>query len=88
MVYNVITMNANVSRVVGKTIRSIRMAEGLTQLQVAQRLEKPQSYISKLESGERSLHLHEVFPLSKALGKSSHEVVDILEQALQQNNRM
>lgn len=60
----------------------MREGEGLTQVQVAQRLGKPQSYVSKLESSERSLHMSEVFDYADALGIEVETFVGILLVAI------
>jgi len=44
-----------------------RMKKGLTQAVVAQRLGKPQSYVSKYESGERRLDVIELLDVATAL---------------------
>lgn len=36
-------------------LRDIRRTSGLTQIEVAKALKKPQSFVSKIESGERRL---------------------------------
>lgn len=36
-------------------LREAREASGMTQVQVAERLGKPQSYVSKVENGERRI---------------------------------
>lgn len=43
-----------------QTIRQIRKQAGLTQVQMAEKLKKPQSYVSKYENGERRLDYLEV----------------------------
>ena len=40
----------------------------LTQAELAARLRKPQSYVSKFESGERKLDLPELGAVAEALG--------------------
>jgi transcriptional regulator with XRE-family HTH domain len=40
---------------------------GLTQAELAERLSRPQSFISKVERGERRLDVLEFFELAKAL---------------------
>lgn len=45
-----------------------RVASGLTQMQIAERLSKPQSYISKYERGERRLDFPEFIELADILG--------------------
>jgi transcriptional regulator with XRE-family HTH domain len=44
-----------------------RKAAGLTQLEVAQRLDKPQSFVSKYEHGERRLDFTEFVELADIL---------------------
>lgn len=44
-----------------------RLAAGLTQVQVAERLNKPQSYVSKYERGERRLDFAEFVELAEVL---------------------
>jgi transcriptional regulator with XRE-family HTH domain len=45
-----------------------RETEGLTQEQLARRLSKPQSYVWKLENGERALAYAEAPAYARALG--------------------
>ena len=50
-------------------LRQARLEAGFTQLEVAQRLGKPQSYISKCESGERRVDFIELLDFSKQYKK-------------------
>jgi len=45
-----------------------RVTSGLTQVQIAESLSKPQSYISKYERGERRLDFPEFVELAEILG--------------------
>jgi len=45
-----------------------RLRVGLTQIDVAARLRKPQSYVSKYERGERRLDIVEFFDVARVLG--------------------
>lgn len=45
-----------------------RQQAGLTQAQLAKRLSKPQSYISKYEKGERRLDVVELIEVAEAAG--------------------
>ena len=51
----------------------------LTQLEIAKRLEKPQSYVSKSETGERRLDFVELVDLIEALGLSP---LDFIQETL------
>jgi transcriptional regulator with XRE-family HTH domain len=44
-----------------------RHAQGLTQAQVASRLRRPQSFVSKFEGGDRRLDVVEFIEVTKAL---------------------
>lgn len=50
-------------------LRAARSEAGLTQEQAAQLLRKPQSYISKSESGERRIDIVELTELARIYGK-------------------
>lgn len=51
-------------------LKSARIKAGLTQKDVAERFGKPQSYISKCESGERRLDVVELNKFAKLYKKS------------------
>ncbi|EMI71600.1 helix-turn-helix transcriptional regulator [Leptospira noguchii] len=53
-----------------KNLIAARKNSNLTQLEVAKRLGEPQSYISKIESGERRLDVIEFWRIFRILGKS------------------
>jgi transcriptional regulator with XRE-family HTH domain len=46
----------------------IRKEAELTQQQLAKKLDKPQSYVSKYETGERTLDMIEVIEVLEAIG--------------------
>ena len=49
-------------------LRNLRKRQGLTQAEVAKRLRKQQSFVSKYESGERRLSVIEFIDVVRALG--------------------
>ncbi|WP_163512157.1 helix-turn-helix domain-containing protein [Fodinicola acaciae] len=61
-----------------QVLRDLRREAGLTQVEVAERLEEPQSFVSKYESGERRLDVVELRHVSVALGVSLGTVLDRL----------
>jgi transcriptional regulator with XRE-family HTH domain len=61
-------------------LREIRTETGLTQVQVAARLDEPQSFVSKYESGERRLDVVELRLVAEALGTTLAKVVSKLEE--------
>lgn len=48
-------------------LAQIRVAKGITQTKLAESLEKPQSYISKYESGEKRLDIAEFLEICRCL---------------------
>ena len=62
-----------------QTLKQMRLDAQITQLQLAQMIEKPQSFVSKYESGDRSLEIIEVYLICKKLGRSLCDFGEILE---------
>lgn len=52
-----------------------RKATGLTQMDVAHKLSRPQSYVSKYERGERRLDVVEFLDIAEVLGVNIAEVL-------------
>lgn len=50
-----------------RKLTAARRSAGLTQIQLAHKLSKPQSFVSKYERGERRLDVHEFFEVAEAL---------------------
>lgn len=63
-----------------KTLKEARLAAGLRQIDVAERLEKPQSYVAKVESGERRIDLIETIAYCKSIGIDSRILLDLLQR--------
>ncbi len=59
-------------------LRELRRGAGLTQVEVAARLEVPQSFVSKYESGERRLDVIELRHVAEAVGTTLENVVSRL----------
>ena len=53
-----------------KLLRSARISSGKTQVQVAKILKKPQSFVSKSESGERRVDVVDLQQFAKIYKKS------------------
>lgn len=58
-----------------KALAEARQEKGRTQAEVAMRLGKPQSFVSKYESGERRLDVVEFLEVCEALSTSPHAVL-------------
>jgi transcriptional regulator with XRE-family HTH domain len=63
-------------------LRQVRNEAGLTQTDVAERVGRPQSFVSKYESGERRLDVLELRAVCSAMGISLPDFIKRLEQAL------
>jgi len=68
-------------------IRQLRSAVGLSQDDLARRLDEPQSFVSKYESGERRLDIIELRQICAALGVSLVDFVARLEEQMQECSR-
>jgi transcriptional regulator with XRE-family HTH domain len=56
-------------RIIIDLLKKARINGGLTQVEVAKKLKKPQSYISKCEACERRVDLLELMKLAKIYNK-------------------
>ncbi len=65
-----------------RLLRDIRTEAGLRQVDLAKRLRKPQSFVSKYESGERRLDLIELRRVCHALGISLEDLVRRFEASI------
>ena len=68
--------------VLRQLLKDLRTAKGLTQVDVARRLKRSQSYVAKCEVGERRLEVIELREWCEALGTSLSAFVKRLEAAL------
>ena len=66
---------------------SAREATGLTQVEVAERLGKPQSFVSKYERGERRLDFTEFVELADLLGVDIGKFVETYRAKLNAKHR-
>jgi ribosome-binding protein aMBF1 (putative translation factor) len=64
-----------------------RESQGLTQARVAERLNRPQSFVSKYENGERRLDVIEFLEVAAALGVQAESLLAIVEDKGKRRNR-
>lgn len=62
----------------GQLLIEARLTAGLTQAGLAQKLRRPQSYVSKYENGERRLDVIEFLEVTDQLGCRPDEIVAAL----------
>jgi transcriptional regulator with XRE-family HTH domain len=79
-------MSKNISRMEQRhlqaLLRQLRRDAGLRQEDLAARLDLPQSFVSKYESGERRLDILEIRRVCMAIGISLQEFIAKLESSL------
>jgi len=63
-------------------LKNIRKERKLTQKDIAEKLGKPQSFVSKYELAEKRLDILELRQLCKVLGIDLKEFIDRLEKVL------
>ncbi len=63
-------------------LKSLRTKAGLRQVDLAEKLRQPQSFVSKFESGERRLDILELRQVCRILGVSLEQFAARLEDSL------
>ncbi len=63
---------------VRKELRQARLRAEIRQVDVSVKLGRPQSYVAKVESGERRLDLVETLRFCEVLGLDPHALIDKL----------
>ena len=82
MGYSLNGMNVDANKACGSCLSQIRREQGITQVELAKRLRAPQSFVSKVETGERSLKVYEQFAYAEALGITPEEMTARLKKYL------
>ena len=76
------TLYTREQAVLMKLLRELRQEAGLRQQDLAGQIGEPQSFVSKIESGERRLDILEMRQLCRAFGLSLTQFVRRLENEL------
>ncbi len=63
-----------------------RVAAGVTQIELAERLGRPQSFVSKVEGGDRRLDVIEFLQITTALNVEPEPIVQAVSAALDKDN--
>lgn len=72
------TIHSDNNKILLEWLTNKRMLLGTTQQQLSEALNKPQSFVSKYENGERRLDLIETIEICKALNADPHELINAL----------
>ncbi len=62
-------------------LRSERLRLGLTMRELAQRLDRPHSFVQRIEEGDRRLDVVEFVWYCQALGLNPQDGIDLIHQA-------
>lgn len=65
-----------------QALRQMRLDAQITQYQLAKLLDKPQSFVSKYENGDRSLEISEVYIICKQLNASLSDFEHVLNELI------
>ena len=76
------SLNKKEHKVFLEQLYRLRASSGLRQSDLAEKLNVPQSFISKIESGERRMDLIELRKVCNALGSYLMEFINEFEKAL------
>ncbi len=69
-------MSEDVKRIIGRNVRRLRLAAGLTQAELSMRMGLDRAYVSGLERGERNPTVITLWHLSKALDVKMRSLFD------------
>lgn len=76
------TLNKKEYKILLEQLYRLRLSSGLRQSDLANKLKTPQSFVSKIESGERKIDLIELREICIALGSNLKEFINEFEKAL------
>ena len=68
-------MDMDISKKFGKNFKTIRLKKGMSQGDIAKRLNVGASYISKIERGTQNVSLKGIEKLAKAIGVSAGKLM-------------
>jgi transcriptional regulator with XRE-family HTH domain len=75
-------MVENANAILARLLTEARLVAGLTQVQVAGRLGRPQSFVAKYEKGERTIAAAELAVVALALNTNISKVLEELSREL------
>ena len=82
------TIRTNGQLALVRALVDARQNAGLSQQQLAAKLKRPQSFVARLESGERRIDVVEFTVLARVIGFDKDEVLSIVEAATEPDHRI
>lgn len=76
------TVHSRAQRTFCRLVVAARKSAGLTQVELARRLNKPQSFVAKIEAGERRVDVVELLVLAEALDTDAGALIRKLVDGL------
>ena len=76
------SLHATRAQELRRRLREAREQLGLTQVDLARRLTKPQSFVSKFENGERRLDVIEYLAVCEALALSAVDILHSVQESI------
>lgn len=71
--------------ILGRALRDLRNRAGLTQEQLAARLNADPTFVARLERGRRGAHWRTVMRILDAVGADLHQLADAIDRAKREN---
>ena len=75
------TIHSELNKNIIDWLTSKRLLAGLTQQQLSDQLNKPQSFVSKYENSERRLDFVEVIQICRIVQADPHELINLITKA-------
>jgi len=82
------TIRTNGQLALVRALVDARQNAGLSQQQLAAKLKRPQSFVARLESGERRIDVVEFTVLARVIGFDKNEVLSIVEAATEPDHKI
>ena len=71
-----------INQKIGQRIKELRFSKGLTQGELAEKINKTTSYVSKIEIGDRSPTIDVYYDVAKALDVHVASIVSVIDEPL------
>lgn len=80
--------SSNISKILGMNIKQIRILEGFSQEQLAERINKSAHFISLVERGESGLSVNTIIDICKALDTDTNSIFAGIVNSSNNNNSL